>query len=167
MRWDRLFADLEAQAADLELDERDALVDELRDGDWAQTSWRDLLGGRVSLALCNGDRLEGTVTHVNADIIQLNGETVGHVVSTAAVVGVLASERRADAPTAVTEALGWRHVFRAVRDAGDPIGVRLVDGTSREAHVVAAGRDFVRLEVGSGRDQVVPYAAIVTVSDRS
>ena len=60
MRWERLFEDLEARAADLELDERDALVDELRDGDWAQTSWRQLLGGHVVLAVRGADRVEGT-----------------------------------------------------------------------------------------------------------
>ena len=47
MRWERLLEDLEARAGDLELEERDALVDELRDGDWGRTSWRQLLGGRV------------------------------------------------------------------------------------------------------------------------
>lgn len=167
MRWDRLFADLEGHAADLELEERDALVDELRDGDWAQTSWRDLLGGRVSLSLLTGDRVDGDVTLVNTELIQINGEVTGHVVSTAAVVAVLTSERRADTPTAVSNAMGWKHVFRTLRDAGDPVGVRLVDGTSREGRVLAAGRDFVRLGVGSGRDQAVPYAAIVMVSDRS
>jgi hypothetical protein len=34
MRWERLFHELEAQAGDLEMQERDALVDELRDGEW-------------------------------------------------------------------------------------------------------------------------------------
>ncbi|MDX6278092.1 MAG: hypothetical protein QOJ72_2220, partial [Nocardioidaceae bacterium] len=41
MRWERLFAELEAQAGDVELQDRDALVEELADGDWAATSWRD------------------------------------------------------------------------------------------------------------------------------
>jgi hypothetical protein len=167
MRWERLFEDLEAQAADLELDERDALVDELRDGDWAQTSWRDLLGGRVVLAVRGADRVEGEVTLVNSRLVHLRGDSMDHVVSVAAVMAVHDAERRADVTTAVGEAMGWGHVFRALREACEEIRVRLVDGTVQDGSVVVAGRDFVRLRAGSGRDQVVPFDAIAVVSGRT
>lgn len=164
MRWDRLFEDLEAQAVELERDERDALVDELRDGDWAQTSWRQLLGGRVVLTVRGADRIEGVVTLVNDRLVRLAGDGTDHVVSTAAVLAVHSTERRADPPSAVGEALGWGHVFRALRDAGDEIRVRLVDGTSRDGSVLVAGRDFVRLRAGSGPDQLLPFDGIAVVS---
>lgn len=167
MRWDRLFADLEAQAADLELDERDALVDELRDGDWGQTSWRDLLGGRVVLTVRGADRVEGTVALVNERLVHLRGDALDHVVNAAAVTTVQSSERRADARTAVDDALGWGHVFRALRDAAEDIRVRLVDGSVRDGTVLVVGRDFVRLSAGSGRDQVLPFDAIAVVSGRT
>jgi hypothetical protein len=167
MRWDRLFEDLEAQAADLELDERDALVDELRDGDWAQTSWRQLLGGQVVLAVRGADRVEGVVTLVNDRLVHLRGDRMDHVVSAAAVMAVHSSERRADASTAVGDALGWSHVFRALRGAGEEIRVRLVDGTVRDGSVLVAGRDFVRLRAESGRDQVLPFDGIAVVSGRT
>lgn len=167
MRWDRLFEDLEAQSADLELDERDALVDELRDGDWAQTSWRQLLGGRVVLDVRGADRLEGVVTLVNDRLVHLRSEGMDHVISAAAVLAVHSTERRADAPSAVGDALGWGHVFRALRDAGEEIRVRLVDGSVRDGSVLVAGRDFVRLRAGSGRDQVLPFDGIAVVSGRT
>lgn len=167
MRWDRLFEDLEAQAADLELDERDALVDELRDGDWAQTSWRQLLGGHVVLTVRGADRVEGHVTLVNERLVHLRGDRMDHVVNAAAVMAVHSSERRADAVTAVGEALGWGHVFRALRAVGEEIRVRLVDGTVRDGAVAVAGRDFVRLRAGSGRDQVLPFDGIAVVSGRT
>jgi hypothetical protein len=167
MRWDRLFEDLEAQAAELELDERDALVDELRDGDWAQTSWRQLLGGHVVLAVRGADRIEGVVTLVNDRLVHLRSQGQDHVISAAAVMTVHSSERRADAPTAVGDALGWGHVFRALREAGEEIRVRLVDGTVREGSVLVAGRDFVRLRAESGRGQVLPFDAIAVVSGRT
>lgn len=167
MRWDRLFDDLEGQAADRELDERDALVDELRDGDWAQTSWRELLGGRVVLTVRGADRVEGVVTLVNDRLVQLRGDGVDHVASTAAVLTVHSAERRADPPSAVGEALGWGHVFRALREASAEIRVRLVDGTSWDGSVLVAGRDFVRLRAGSGRDQVLPFDGIAVVSGRT
>jgi hypothetical protein len=167
MRWDRLFEDLEAQAADLELDERDALADELRDGDWAQTSWRQLLGGHVVLAVRGADRVEGVVTLVNDRLVHLRGEGIDHVVSAAAVMAVHSSERRADAPTAVGDALGWGHVFRALREADEEIRLRLVDGTIRDGSVWVVGRDFVRLRAGSGRDQVLLFDGIAVVSGRT
>ncbi|MEV7395672.1 hypothetical protein [Aeromicrobium sp. NPDC092404] len=167
MRWDRLFADLEAQAADLELDERDALVDELRDGEWGQTSWQDLLGGRVVLTVRGADRVEGTVALVNERLVRLRGEALDHVVNAAAVTSVQSSERRADARTAVDDALGWGHVFRALRDAGEDIRIRLVDGSVRDGTVLVVGRDFVRLSAGSGRGQVLPFGAIAVVSGRT
>src|SRR4051794_6972025 len=111
MRWERLFEDLEAQAADLELDERDALADELRDGEWAQTSWRQLLGGHVVLMVRGADRVEGDVVLVNERLVHLRGDAMDHVVNAAAVMGVSSAERRADAPKAVADALGWGQVF--------------------------------------------------------
>src|SRR5690348_4062247 len=123
MRWERLFEDLEAQAADLELDERDALADELRDGDWAQTSWRQLLGGRVVLSVRGADRVEGEVVLVNERLVHLRSDSMDHLVNADAVTGIHVAERRADATTAVGEALGWGQVFRALRDAGEEIRV--------------------------------------------
>lgn len=167
VRWDRLFDDLEAQADDLERQERDALVDELRDGDWAETRWRHLLGGQVAIEVVGGGRVEGEVTLVNDRLVQVSGERTDHVVAASAVLVVHAAERRAEPVGRVGTALGWGHVFRALRDAGEPVVVRLVDGSSREGEVVAVGADFVRLATPSGRSQDVVWPAIVMVSGRS
>jgi len=166
MRWDRLFDELEAQAADLEHDERDALVDELRDGDWAETSWRDLLGGTVALEVLGAGRVDGRVNLVNERLIQLTGEHVDLVVAAAAVLVVHDAERRADEPGRVATALGWGHVFRALRDAGEEVTVRLVDGSSRTGRPEVVGRDFVRVVTAAGRPQDVVWAAIALVSGR-
>ncbi|AWB93007.1 hypothetical protein [Aeromicrobium chenweiae] len=167
MRWDRLFADLEGQAAELELEERDALVGDLSDGDWAETSWRDLLGGRVAVEVRGAGRLEGEVTLVNDSVIRLRGDAIDHVVATAAVTGVHEAQRRADEPTLVGARLGWGQVLRALRDAGEEVLVRLVDGTRRDGVVDVVGRDFVRLRTDSGREQVVPWTALAVVSGRT
>lgn len=167
VRWDRLFDELEAQAGEAEREERDALADELRDGDWAETGWRDLLGGHVVIELFGGTRVEGTVTLVNAQLLQLSGHRTDHVVSTDAVAVVHAAERRADASGRVAAALGWGHVFRALRDEGEDVVVRLVDGSTREGGVAAVGHDFVRLVTPFAVTQDVVWAAIVMVSGRT
>lgn len=153
--------------ADLELQEREALVGDLSDGDWAETSWRDLLGGRVVLEVRGAGRLEGVAGLVNQQIVQLRGDSIDHVVSTAAVTVLHSAQRRADTVTAVAARLGWGYVLRTLRDAGEVIRIRLVDGTARDGAVDVVGQDFVRLRTESGRDQIVAWRAIAVVSART
>ena len=167
MRWERLFNELEAQAGDLEMQERDALVEELRDGEWADTSWRSLMGGDVVLDVVGLGRLEGSAVLVNKQIIQLRGERVEHVVSADAVAAVISAERRSDQPSVVSAALGWGHVFRALRAEGQPVRVRTVTGSTIDGTIDVVGADFVRVHEDSGHDQSVPFAALAMVSGRT
>ena len=164
MRWDRLFADLEGQAADLELEERDALVTELRDGAWAETTWRDLAGGHVVLEVLGLGRVEGEARLVNETVIHLESERMEHVVAGSAVLEVVTSERRASAPTSVTSRLGWGHVLRAARDDGDRARLTRIDGASIDGTVDVVGRDFVTVSSSSGRPRRVPFAAIAALT---
>lgn len=167
VRWDRLFDDLEAQAADLELQERDALVEDLSDADWAETSWRDLVGGRIVVEVHGAGRLEGTAGLVNQQIIQLNGDGVDHVIAADAVTVLHSSQHRAETVTKVGARLGWGYVLRRLRDAGDQIRIRLVDGTAHDGVVEVVGQDFIRLRAESGRDQIIAWRAIAVVSART
>ncbi|MGA8988542.1 hypothetical protein [Aeromicrobium sp.] len=167
MRWDRLFDELEGQAHDIELEERDAFADELRDGTWAETPWRRMLGGRVALAVRGAERVEGEVILVNDHVVHLRGDGFEHIVSASAVLTVLSTERRSEAPSVVRSALGWRHVLRALRGAGEEVRVHLVDGAARDGLVRVVGHDFVQLRVPSGRDQIVPFSSIAVVSGRT
>ncbi len=164
VRWDRLFADLEGQAADVELEERDALVSELRDGAWAETSWRELVGGRVVLEVAGVGRVEGVTQLVNDRVVHLASERSEVVIAAAAVLEVVSSERRASAPSAVTSRLGWGHVFRAARDDGDRAIVTRTDGASVEGTVDLVGQDFVTLRTSAGRSRTVPFAAVAVLS---
>ncbi len=167
MRWDRLFAELEAQSGDLEAQERDALVEELRDGEWAETSWRSLLGGEVVLDVVGHGRVSGTVVLVNRQVIQLRGDRAEHVVGADAVTAVVSAERRAEPESSVSAALGWGHVLRALRAEAKPIRVRTVSGTSLDGTVDVVGADFVRIRGESGRGQLVPFGALAIVSART
>lgn len=164
MRWERLFADLEGQADDLELDDRDVLVDELRDGEWAETSWRDLVGGHAVLEVVGLGRVEGDVQLVNERIVHLAGARVDHVVACSAVLTVVSAERRATPGSLVSGRLGWGHVLRAARDDADPLRVTRIDSTTVDGRVDVVGRDFVQLTTEGGQSRVVPFTAIVAVT---
>ncbi len=167
MRWERLFNELEAQSGDLEMAERDALVDELRDGEWAETSWRSLLGGSVVVEVLGVGRVAGDCVLVNDHVLQLRSERTEHVVSSNAVVAVVSSERRADPTSTVSAALGWGHIFRALRDAGEPVRLHAIDGSTFDGTVDVVGADFVRMREESGRLQTVTVAAVAVVSGRT
>jgi hypothetical protein len=164
VRWDRLFADLEGQAADLEVEERDALVSELRDGEWAETSWGDLLGGHVVLQVAGLGRVEGEACLVNETVVHLTSKWAEHVVAGAAVLEVVASERRATAATSVTSRLGWGHLLRAARDDGDRTILTRTDGTVVDGRVDVVGRDFVTVTTGPGRTRTVPFSALAALT---
>lgn len=167
MRWERLFRELEAQAGDLDVQERDALVEELREGEWAETSWRSLVGGAVVLDVLGVGRVGGSCALVNEQIIQLQDGRAEHVVSSTAVVAVISSERRAGPTSAVTSALGWGHLLRALRAEGEPVRMRMVGGASHDGVIDVVGADFVRLREESGRDRVVTFAGLAMVSGRT
>lgn len=167
MRWDRLFDDLEAQAAQLELQERDALVGELSDGEWAETLWHELIGGHVVVDVLGVGRLEGVAGLVNQQIIQLSGGGVDRVIATSAVTVIRSAERRAAPPTVVAAALGWGHVLRRLRDAGEPIRLCLIDGTMHDGVIDVVGQDFVRVLVGHRRERVVTWRALAVISART
>jgi hypothetical protein len=164
VRWDRLFADLEGQAADLELVERDALISELRDGEWAGTSWRDLLGGHVVLQVAGLGRVEGEVRLVNEQVVHVMSERAEHVVAGAAVLELIAGKRRAFAPTVVTSRLGWAHLLRAARDDGERTILTRMDGTTVDGFVDVVGRDFVTVATATGRSRTVPFAALAALT---
>jgi hypothetical protein len=165
VRWDRLFADLEGQAADVELEERDVLVSELRDGAWAETTWRDLVGGHVVLEVAGLGRVEGEARLVNDTLVHLgsgpnDAGPAEYVVAAEAVLEVVRAERRAVPITAVASRLGWGHVLRAARDDGDRAIITRTDGVVATGEVDVVGRDFVVVASGAGRTRTVPFAAI-------
>lgn len=162
MRWDRLFADLEAAADDDALVEREAMVAELRDEEWSRTPWRELLGGQVEVEVAGAGRLGGIVGLVNERLLRLDAGGLEHVVALAAVLGVR-TDGRAPALTSVDARLGWRQVLRRMRDDGDEVVLVRVDGSRVRAQVeqVVDGGVVVR---SAGRSLLVPLHALAVVT---
>ncbi len=163
MRWDKLFADLEAETHDSQLAERDALIDDLRDGEWASTQWSTLCGGDVVLVVA-GTRVAGQVVSVNRQIIHLRAERNDVIVNPDWVDEISASTRRVAPTSAVAARLGWPHVLRACRTDRDRIHLRRRDGVIRSGMVDRVGQDFVSIYEDAQRSVVVPFTAIATLT---
>jgi sRNA-binding regulator protein Hfq len=166
MRWDRLFADLEAEADDIEKAETDGLAIDLRDEIWAATSWRDLLGGHVMLDVTGVGQIGGHVAAVNDCLLRVRSSVVDHLVACSAVTSVLSNGGRSDPPGRIDAALGWPQALRRLRDAGQPVRVVLADGRAFDGQIEVVGADFVRLGAGDVSRLVTLDAVAVVTSGR-
>lgn len=164
MRWDRLFDELEGQVEHEHARERDALVEDLREGEWSQVSWTDLMpdGSEAELVVQGVGPVRGTVRFANRQVIHLTSAGVEHIVATDAVAWA-SGGRRPSASLPVVESLGWGHVLRSLRE--DVLRFSLAGGQSVEGRVDVVGADFVRVTTGPDAPEVraarlVPFAAI-------
>ncbi len=164
MRWEKLFADLESQVDEDALAERDALIDDLREGERAAISWQHLCGGVVSLTVTGLGRIDGEVVSGNDHLLRV--ETARHhlLVSPRAVLEISGEGRRTDPPSAVSAGLGWPHAFRACGRDQDRITVIRADSSRRAGTVSAVGRDYVQLRDEAGGSIMIPFEAIAAVS---
>lgn len=164
MRWDRLFGELEGYAEHLRLEERDALVTDLREGEWAERSWIDTLAGgevEAEVAVMDVGVLAGHVRMANEFVVHLETPTAVQVIAASAVQWVRGDGRSPGVDRdSVAAKLGWGPVFREALDERDVVRLTLTGGLSVEGEVSAVGSDFVRIAVGEGRHRDVPTSAI-------
>lgn len=164
MRWEKLFADLEGMADDDALAERDALVNDLRDGERAATTWQQLTGGEVSFEVAGAGRIDGSVQSGNRQFIHVLTDRAHMLVNPDAVMAVMGASRRAAKPSAVTSGLGWSYVFRLLQRDQDRVQIYRTDASTRSGTVVLVGADFVQIRDEAGNAPMVPYVAIAAVS---
>ena len=168
MRWERLFGELEGYAEHLRLEERDALVTDLREGEWAERSWIDgLAGGDVEAEIAVSDVgvLAGRVRMANDLVLHLETPSAVHVVAASAVQWVRGVGRGSGLDReSVAARLGWGPVFREAQDDGDQLRLTLAGGAVIEGSVSAVGADFVRIAAAAGRHRDVPTAAVVVAT---
>jgi hypothetical protein len=164
MRWERLFGELEGYAEHLRLEERDTLVTELREGEWAERSWIDTLaGGDVDAEIAVRDIgvLAGRVRMANDRVVHLETPSAMYVIAASAVQWVRGDGRSPGLDReSVAARLGWGPVFREAHDERDAVRLTLAGGLVIEGEVSAVGADFVRLALTTGRDRDVPTSAI-------
>ena len=164
MRWERLFGELEGYAEHLHLEERDALVTELREGEWAERTWIDTLAGgdvQAEIAVLDVGVLAGRVRMANDVVVHVETPTAVHVVAASAVQWVRGDQRGSGLDhESVAARLGWGPVFREAQDDGDQLRLTLAGGALIEGSVSAVGADFVRVAVPAGPHRDVPTAVL-------
>ena len=182
MRWQELFADLEAQARSLERLEQEAEVAERTRGELAQlTLLRRLhaqLGGELSLWVDGVGAVAGRLDRVGSNWLLLsNLDEV--LVPTAALMKLMDLPLQATSPDGigkVTPRLPLGFVLRAVATDRSVVTVRLRDGATLVGTPHRVGADFLDLAVHDPaepprRDLVrgrvtVPFEALAVVVRR-
>lgn len=181
MRWDDLFADLEAQADALEAGERAAEVAERTRIELAGLSTVDRLkaavGTRLRLRTDGGLALDGTLARVGPDWLLL-AEADGResVVALGRLLSVSGLGRLSAVPGSggvVQARLTLRSALRGIARDRSPVRLHLADGELLDATIDRVGADFVDVarhapgeprRRGEVRDVVlVPFAALAAV----
>ncbi len=118
MRWDEVFADLQAQFRAAQESESLAVVGELAEAEIASTTladrWRAALGRELTLRLADGTDRQGTVRDVAQSWLVLAHANRRSLIPAHAVVWVRGLGPSAPPATAVERALSLGHVFRAM-----------------------------------------------------
>ena len=152
MRWDDLFADLEAQAHALSVAERDAEVAELTRLETSRlelaSRLRPAVGAAVRVRCLGGMALAGRLSAVGAGWLLLDEDAGREAFLAAAAVVSISGLGRLAAPAAALDArLGIGRALRGL--ARDRSGLRacLTDSTVIDGTVDRVGSDFVEFAV--------------------
>lgn len=181
MRWDGLFADLEAQAIALEQSERAAEVEERTRGEIGALGLLDraraAVGLPLRLQLAGSLAITATLVRMGPDWLLLD-EGAGREVVVASdrlvsVRGLVRFSGTPDSVGVVESRLGLRHALRAIARDRSAVRLHLVDGSTVDATIDRVGADFVEVAThpaGEARRrqevrdiELLPIAALVAV----
>ncbi len=176
MRWQRLFADLEAQAEAEERLDGAARTAELQRAEMASISHADRLRAArnltLTLALRDGSRVSGTLQEVADEWLLLQVDGRETVVPCAAVDAIDGLPVRASQGGGVAARLSLGHVLRGLARDRAAVVVR-TRGGSHSGRIARVGRDHLDLDALApedaygrvpGRSSSVLFAAVVCVS---
>jgi hypothetical protein len=156
MRWEALFADLEAQAEALERAERAGEVEDRIRGELAQQTMGDRLRAAaataVQIELAGGTVAAGTVRRAGAGWVLLDGATQDSAewlirLPAVRVVRGLSRLTAVEPPDLIESRLGIGRLLRALARERAQVSALLVDGSSVYGTVDRVGADFVELAV--------------------
>lgn len=177
MRWDELFADLEAQAEALQVAERDAEVAELTRLEASRLTLAarlaPALGSQVRLRCLGGTMLAGRLSRSGPGWLLLDEGTGREALVATAAVTSVAGLGRLSASSGSAVALGLASVLRAIARDRSVLRVGLTDSTVLDGTVDRVAADYVELAVHAAgeprrRDEVrevlvLPLGALAVV----
>lgn len=181
MRWEGLFADLEAQAEALERAERAGEVDERTRVEVGALALGDRLRAAVGMPLriraAGSVAVAGTVVRVGPDWALVDEgagrETVLVLAQLVSVRGLARFSATPDSGSVVESRLGIRHALRGIARDRSAVRLHLSDATTVDATIDRVGADFVEVATHAAgearrrqdvRDaELVPIAHLVAV----
>lgn len=165
MRWELLFADLEARLTAAERAELDAEIDERARDERADVALAGRLlaakGRRIVLVVRGGTRVAGTLVDGAGTWALVESVTGEALVPLAAVTSIEGLPRVAAAVGAVDARLRMSTVLRELAEARVPVIVE-ADGGHWRGVIVAVGADHLDLAVPGG-ERALPLAALLVV----
>jgi hypothetical protein len=193
LRWDRLFADLEAQAQMIEQAERAAQVETRTREEVGRLSVYDRLraavGTPLQLTFLGGHAVRGTVLRVGVGWVLLDAGAGREVIAVSAQLrGIRGLARVSAVPgsaSIVDSRLGLRHVLRGIARDRSPVRLHLAGGsggdpggdvpwTSVDATIDRVGADFIEVATHSAAEvrrraevrevELIPLTALVALS---
>jgi hypothetical protein len=152
VRWDSLFADLEAQADQLERAERAGEVEERTRAELVRQTLharlRVALGSGLRVVVAGGLAVSGELRRVGSDWVLLDAGAAADtewLVPTVAIqtISGLGRQAAAEADGVVESRLDFRHVLRGVARDRAQVRAHLQEGSSLTATLDRIGADFV------------------------
>jgi len=176
MTWEEeLFAlldDLEQQAEAMYDAERDLELSDRSRAEYSHVSSASRLmasvGCEVVLVLRATGPVAGVLDRVGTDWCLVRGSAQDWVVSTPCVMRVLGASARSVPEVAWSPVakLGLGSALRRLAEAGERCVLHLSDGTRHEAVLRRVGADFVEVQAGEGRVELVAFTALEAVQSR-
>lgn len=167
MRWEALFADLEAQLAGVARAGDDEEVVDLAEAEMAQVALADRLrarlGREVSVRLRDGSAVHGTVVDVAVQWLLIAEAGRRFLIPVEAVAAAWPLGEVAPQAPGVERRLRLTHVLRALAREGTAVVVRTVAGDYRGWIVWVAG-DHIDLRIGGPEPGASGEGAVVAVS---
>lgn len=159
VRWERLWDDLSGLADDHEKLEREELAGQVRDEQWADTSWEQLLTAATEIEVAGAGRLSGRVDAIGTHMFGVTTQPREYLVSLAAVRSLNTAAGHSRQPPVCRH----RQVLREWARSMDEVQLIDVEGYRRRGMIRRVGKDFLLVDTPPGT-LAVPLSGLAAIS---